>query len=137
MTRSIMVTADLAHTDGNAKAFDMAAGLAKHYGADLTVVGVTMSGPTSVATSPEAFEEKLKAFAAAEGGQNGVEAKTHMVISHDPTIDLNDKLQEAVREIGADLVVMSTHKWSFTDELMAGHATHMASHAPCSVVVVR
>ena len=63
MFNSIMVPVDLAHLDALEKPLTVAADMARHYNAQLCYVGVTTSQPSSVARTPEEYEQKLKAFA--------------------------------------------------------------------------
>jgi nucleotide-binding universal stress UspA family protein len=43
----------------------------------------------------------------------------------------------AARKVGADLIVMASHKPGLADYLLSANAAHVVRHAPCSVMVVR
>jgi nucleotide-binding universal stress UspA family protein len=58
-------------------------------------------------------------------------------ISHDPTADVDDALEQAAEEIGADLIVMASHVPNFADFIFASRAGYLASHSHLSVFVVR
>lgn len=137
MYKKIMVPVDLGHTEHLGKAFKTAADLSKHYGIPAVYVGVTAAVPGSLARTPQEFEAKLKALADAEASTHGHAAEAHMVVSHDPTADLDETLVRAVGEIGADLVVMQTHVPTLGDRLWPGHGGALASHADISVFLVR
>ena len=137
MYSKIMVPVDLRHTDQLQKAMSVAADIAKLYGAEAHLVGVTMSGPTDVAHNPEEFAEKLADFAKGQSGALGVSFTPHTEISHDPTIDLDDVLANAAKSIGADLVVMASHIPGLAEYVFASNAGYLASHSSLSVFVVR
>ena len=137
MYERIMVPVDLAHTATLDKALRTAADLARNYDAEVCYVGVTTSSPGPVAHTPEAFADKLSAFASAEAERHGLKATAKSIVTHDPSIDLNRTLVRAVEETGADLVVMASHRPGFPDHFFAAHASHVAMHAEVSVFVVR
>ncbi len=137
MYKSIVIPVDLAHTDKLAKAIATGADLAKHYGATVTAVGVTVSTPTTIAANPDEFAAKLESFAAEQSSAHGVTIAAKAVISPDPTIDLDDTLQNAASELGCDLVVMASHVPGFAEHVFASRAGYLASHAEISVFVVR
>lgn len=137
MYSSIMVPTDLAHADTLDKAIKTAADLAKLYDAKVYLVGVTDVAPSAAAHSPEEFDAKMEAFAKAKSGETGVAMTGLTVVSHDPVIELDDKLSKTAAKLGVDLVVMATHLPRFSDLLFSSNAGWMASHADVSVFVVR
>ncbi len=137
MFAKIMVPVDLGHVDKVEKSLGVAAGIAKQYGAQVTLVGVTQSSPTEVAPTPDAFAEKLASFAKERSEALGTTFGTHSEVSHDITIDLDDALERAAEALGADLVVMASHVPGLADRVFASNAGYLASHASISVFVVR
>lgn len=137
MYRRIMVPVDLAHIDKLDKALGSAAGLAKHFGAPVTYVGVTAATPSAVAHTPSEYAKKLAAFAKSQGDAHGIDADAKPITSHDPAIDLDGALLDAVEELGADLVVMASHVPNLTDYLWPSHGGKLATHAKTSVFLVR
>jgi nucleotide-binding universal stress UspA family protein len=137
MYSSIMVPTDLAHADTLDKAISTAADLAKLYDAKLYLVGVTDVAPSAAAHSPQEFDAKMEAFAKAKSDETGVAMTGLTVVSHDPAIELDDKLAKTAAKLGVDLVVMATHLPRFSDLLFSSNAGWMASHADISVFVVR
>ena len=137
MFTKIMVPVDLGHVDQMDKALKVAADTAKNCGAEVHIVGVTQSSPTKIARTPEKFSEKLSAFAVECSQKYGAKFEAHTEISHDPTIDLDAVLTRASDAIGADLIVMASHKPGLAEYVFASNAGHLASHSSTSVFVVR
>lgn len=134
MYSHIMIPVDLAHVERLDRALRTGGDLARLYGADLTLVGVTSGLPGAAAHSPQEFTHKLEALAAAQA-TFGVRATAKTVVSHDPAVDMDKLLLGAAEDVGADLVVMATHvprglEWP-------SHGGHLASHATISVMLVR
>ncbi len=137
MYKTILIPVDLEHTETLEKALTTGADLAKHYHAELYAVGVTHAAPGAVAHNPREYGEKLEAFAADQTAKHGVDFKAKAMVSHDPAVDLDDRLKQAASEIGADLVVMGSHVPGFLDHIFASRAGYLASHTSLSVFVVR
>ena len=137
MFKRIMVPVDLTHADKIDKALDVAGDLAAHYGATLVYVGVTAPAPSPIAHTPQEYAEKLAVFAAEKGKAHGAEAESRAYTSHDPAIDLDDTLLQAVKETGADLVVMASHIPNVTDYIWPSNGGAIATHSDATVMVVR
>ena len=138
MYSKIMVPVDLGHLDRLQRALATAATLGRTFDCPVVYVAITTETPSEHARTPKDFQKKLEAFAAEQAEKHGVaraEAKSYA--SHDPAADLDDTLMGAVDEIGADLVVVGSHKPGLAEHIFASHAGHMAVHAPVSVFVVR
>lgn len=132
-----MVPVDLAHSEQLGKALNTAADLGKHFGIPVCYVGVTASAPGPLAHTPQEYAARLDAFAQAEAERHGHRAEARPVISHDPTADLDDTLLRAVKETGADLVVMASHIPHLSDRIWPSNGGKIASHSDASVFVVR
>ena len=137
MYGKIMVPVDLAHVDRLGKALDAAADLAKHFGASVCYVSVTVPMPTPVAHTPQEHAEKLARFGTEQAAKHGIETETASYTSHDPAIDLDQKLIEAARDTRSDLIVMASHVPGLPEHLFASNAGAVASHAQISVFVIR
>lgn len=137
MYRKIAVPVDLFHVGQVKKALDVAADLARHYGASLHFIGVTAETPTAVAHNPQEFSRKLAAFGEEQASSCGVAVSTGAHASTDPAVDIDKVLLRAVVESGADLVVMQSHVPGIGDYLWGSHGGHLAAHAEISVFVVR
>lgn len=137
MFKKIIVPVDLAQVGKLGKALRVAGDMAREHGAELCFVGVTASTPSAVARTPEEYKRHLADFAAAQETALGVAAASHALISHDPAVDMDRTLQEAVEELGGDLVVMATHLPNVSDYVWSGHGAHLAAHSNASVMLVR
>jgi len=132
-----MAPVDLAHVARLERALATAGDLAKLYNAPVVYVGVTTAEPSSVAHTPVEFQQKLDAFAADESAKRGVDASAFSVVSHDPTIELEDALIKALGDTDADLVVMASHIPGLADHLWPSNGGRIAAHAKASVFIVR
>jgi nucleotide-binding universal stress UspA family protein len=132
-----MVPVDLEHTDGLKKSLDTAAKLGKFYQIPVCYVGVTTETPSSIAHNPQEFAEKLGKFGRSQAEAYGHQVVTKSYASHDPSIDLNDVLLAALKETGADLVVMASHVPGLADYVWPSHGGKIASHSAASVFLVR
>ncbi|MCA8930271.1 MAG: universal stress protein [Alphaproteobacteria bacterium] len=137
MFQKIMVPVDLAHAARMERATATAADLAKLYGAAVVYVGVTTSAPSAIAHTPQEYAGKLKSFAADQAARHGHSATSHAMVSHDPSIDLDETLMRGIDETGADLVVMASHIPNVTDHFWPSNGGRIASHAKSSVFIVR
>lgn len=137
MFDSIMVPVDLRHASSLAKALTIAADLAKAQNATVTYVGVTSPEPGELGHNPGEYARKLEEFAAAQAQTHGLKTTAHMIVAHDPAIDLDHKLSEAAEEIGADLIIVATHVPNVADYIWSSHGGHLANHAKASVFLVR
>ncbi|CTQ32117.1 universal stress protein [Jannaschia rubra] len=133
----ILVPVDLAHADKLTRALDTAVTLGKPNGATLIYVGVAPTVPGPAGRNPEEFATRLRAFADGQHALHGLPVDSETIVSHDPSIDLRDKLVQAARDRDVDLVVMATHVPGMADNWFKGNAAHVAQHAPMSVFVVR
>lgn len=137
MFSRIMVPVDLAHIPRLHKALEVAGSCAKAFDIPVTYVGVTAPTPGPQGHNPKEFEERLRAFGEEQAGALGIIADVRMVISHDPTVDVDDALMKAVSETGADLVVMASHVPGVADYIWPSNGGKLAAHSSASVFVVR
>ncbi|MGJ3260262.1 MAG: universal stress protein [Rhodospirillales bacterium] len=137
MFKAIMVPVDVSHIDTLKRALDVAGDLGKHYGAEVILVAVTTAAPAAAAHSPEELEDKLTALAKEMSDTKGVAVQEKTVVSHDPAVDLEDKLVETANDLSADLVVMASHKPGLLEYIIDAHAVDFAAHAEMSVFIVR
>lgn len=135
--RHIGVPVDLAHREKLDKALATATGLAKCYGARVTLVAVTGPAPGEAAHNPKEFRAKLDAFAAELAAESGVEVDAQTEVIGDPVADLDKALDSQFHELGVDLVVMASHVPGFREYIFHSNAGFLASHTDLSVFVVR
>ena len=137
MFKRILTPVDLAHLESLRKALDCTADLARHYGSPVVYVGVTSSGPTSLARNPEEFNDMLRSFVESEIEKHGIQADLRTCTTNDPTTEIDDALLDAISELEANLVVMASHVPGPIDHIWPSNGGKIARHAGCSVLIVR
>lgn len=139
MYHKIMVPVDLEHITQMEKALHGAAELATSYSVPVCYVAVAGRAPNEVAASPQAFEAALDEFARDQAVAHGIETSSLTLSSVDVPAELDRKLLEAIRDTGADLVVMASHRPGITDRLhlIGSNAAWLVRHSDVSVFVVR
>ena len=139
MFRKILVPVDLAHTDKISKALNIAIDLAKNYGATLCYVTVAATTPSGAAHTPEELRDKLENFAREQGRLHGIDTETRVLLTADTAVELDDRLLEAIKDTGTDLVVMASHPQGIADRLhiLRSNGANIVRHSEISVFVVR
>jgi nucleotide-binding universal stress UspA family protein len=137
MYKHILVPVDLVHVDALEKAIATAARLAQLFDASVTFVGVTAATPTPVAHNPHEFQQKLEAFAAGKADTYGIRAAGKGYTAHDPAVQIDDTLLQAVDDLGVDLIVMASHVPNVVDAILPSHGGTLATHAAVSIFIVR
>ncbi|MFN2409185.1 MAG: universal stress protein [Halomonas sp.] len=137
MFNNIMVPVDLAHLETLEPALSVVADMAKQYDANITYVSVTANTPTSTARTPQEYEQKLEAFAQERHKVHGQPVSIKVYSSTDPVANVDDLLVKAIKETGADLVMMATHLPSHLDIVMPSHGGKVATHTDASVFLLR
>lgn len=137
MFKQIMVPVDLQHIDQLEKSLTVAADLSKHYEASICYVGVTNEQPGPISHNPAEFEDKLDEFANEQAILRGVNATSRAFIGHDLVADVDDVLLKAVKEVGADLVIMASHVPTLVNYIWPSNGGKIAAHSDAAVFVVR
>ncbi|PRY24428.1 nucleotide-binding universal stress UspA family protein [Aliiruegeria haliotis] len=137
MFTKIMVPVDLAHQEKLTRSLDCAAELARHFGIPVIYAGVTGTAPGVAGHSPADFTQHLADFAAAQQERQGVATGYHAIVSHDPRVELDEKLVRASEDLQADLIVMEGHMPNVLDHVLPSDAGTVASLAKATVMVVR
>lgn len=137
MFRLIMVPVDLEHEKSLRRTLTCAADLARIHNSKVCYVGATTLAPSTLSHTPAEYEKKLVDFAEEQANQYGHATSYKMMITHDPTTDIDDVLLKAVKETSADLVVMATHKPGIGDYIWPSNGGRVAAHADASVFLVR
>jgi universal stress protein F len=140
MYASILVPVDVAHESSWKHALPQAIGLARANGARLTVL--TVLRQTSLM-----FEGVYLAFQMEQLMAAAREKLAHIVSAHDVaglqvTQDvrlgsIGGEILASIRDTGADLVVMASHRPEMTDYLIGPNAAHVVMNTKASVFVVR
>lgn len=138
MFKKIMVPVHHDQIDHMNHALAVAAEMAQRHDAEVCYVAVTSRAPGPSGRTPEAKAEALAAFAAEQAQTRSIaHVSSHLELDHDPTAQLGAALLAALDTVGADLVVMASHMPGWSDIVTGNHGGWMATHAQCSVFVVR
>ena len=137
MFQHIMVPVDLAEKDNLSKAMSVAADLAHHYTAKVTLVSVTGGLHARLSYSEQEYAQQLSVYAREIAEAHAIEVSSQTYNVPDPSVEVDHKLIEAVAELGADLAVIASHQPGWVEHLVNSHGGRLASHAPISVLVVR
>ena len=140
MFKSILVPIDLADTDLAKPAIDTAATLSKTYDGVVRLLNVLPMTPVMLAeyvpadfdTQQRQSSEEALAIVARE---SGIEAKRISSVVRQGGI-YHEILEEAA-DIGADLIVMTSHRPAMKTYFLGSNAGHVVRYATCSVLVVR
>ncbi len=141
MYKEIVLPIDLNDTAAQQKAVSTAVACAKAFGARLHVMTAVPEFGVGVVSSffPEDFEDKALAAAEAELAAfvkqrvpEGIEVE-HAVAHGTIYLEIIDYAQA----VGADLIVMASHRPELKDYLIGPNASRVVRHANCSVLVVR
>ncbi|WP_286222138.1 universal stress protein [Marinobacter apostichopi] len=139
MYSKILVPVDLAHTEKLSKALNTAVDIAKHYNAAVCYVTVTNTTPGAAAHNPKELADKLQVFAEEQGKSHGLRTSSEVLATPDTAVELDHKLLDAIKDTGADLIVMASHAPGVGDRLHILHsnAGNIVKHSDISVFVVR
>lgn len=139
MYSKILVPVDLSHTEKMSKALNTAIDIAKHYNATLCYITVTNTAPSAAAHDPKELAEKLNTFAQEHGKLHGIDTDSKVISTADTAVELENRLLEAIKDTGADLVVMASHPPGIGDKLHFLHSNgaNIVKHSDVSVFIVR
>jgi len=141
MFKTILMPIDLGEESSWRKALPAALLHARSEGGSLTLVTVVPDFGESIVETyfPPDFADKAMAKAEAD-----LEA---FRVAHVPadvqskalvrTGTIYHEILVAAEEIGADLIVMASHRPALTDYLLGPNAAYVVRHVRCSVLVVR
>ncbi|MCP5368439.1 MAG: universal stress protein [Hyphomicrobiales bacterium] len=141
MFKTILVPIDLDQKTSWQKALPIAVDFARKEGATLHMMTVIPDMAMTLVAQyiPEGYPEKLTAESqvgletlAREHVPQGVAAKVH--VRHG---SIYRGILDLAEDLGADLIVMGSHKPELMDYLIGPNAAYVVRHADCSVMVVR
>jgi len=141
MYKEILLAIDLNDVESQRKAIETAIDLTRTCGARLHVQTVVPSfGMSMVATYfPKDFEEK-----ALESAAQALHDFVRDNIPEDVTVQhvvghgtIYQEILRSAEDIGANLIVMASHRPELQDYLIGPNAARVVRHAKCSVLVVR
>jgi nucleotide-binding universal stress UspA family protein len=138
MYASILIAVDLDQPDSWARALPTAVALVRCFSARLTLCSV-------VRDETAAFEAEWSAIGYREM-LDVAEARLATLASTIADLEvgievatgtIHGGILEAADRVGADLIVLSSHRPGIADYLLGANATRVVRHATCSVLVVR
>ena len=141
MYKEILLAVDLNDIDSQRKAIETTTRLARAFGARMHVQTVLpdFGLPTVASYFPKDFESK-----AVESAKQALDDLVKQNISEDLTVQqivgrgtIYREILSCADEIGADLIVMASHRPDLQDYLIGPNASRVTRHAACSVLVVR
>jgi nucleotide-binding universal stress UspA family protein len=140
MYKQILVPVDLSDTDLAKPAIETAVSLARASGGSVRLLNIMPMMPVMLAEYvPPDFEVQQKQSAEEALGivarESGLESGRITAVVRQGGI-YHEILEEA-KAIGADLVVMTSHRPAMRDYFLGSNAGHVVRYAPCSVLVVR
>lgn len=140
MFKRILVPIDLADTALAQPAIKTAATLARTYDGTVRLLHVISLTPVVLAEYvPADFDEQQRRDA--EAALAEVAAASEIEPARLSTAvrqgGIYHEIIEEVTTIGADLIVMSSHRPAMRSYFLGSNAGHVVRYAPCSVLVVR
>jgi len=140
MFQSILVPIDLADTDLAKPAIETAASLSTSSGGMVRLVNVMPMTPVMLAEYvPPDFDAQQRQSAeealAIVARESGIESRRISIVVRQGGI-YHEVLEEAA-DIGANLIVMTSHRPSMQSYFLGSNAGHVVRYAKCSVLVVR
>jgi universal stress protein F len=132
-TKLILCPVNLRHAKEDYRAYDEAVAMARRRGAKLLVATVApeMERNLNIRDSEEYWGKQLAAFVAAHPAE-GVEMETLVRKGA-----VHRQIVKLAEERDADVIVMESANPKVQDYLLGTTASHVVTHAKCSVYVVR
>jgi nucleotide-binding universal stress UspA family protein len=141
MYRNILVPVDLDQDSSWRKALPVAVEYGQIFGARLHLLTVLPDFGTGLVGSyfPPDFEEKATAEARArlEALTRGRASGNLEVTCHVAHGTVYEEILAAAHDLGADLIVMASHRPELKDYLLGPNAARVVRHSDISVLVVR
>lgn len=141
MYQRILLTVDPGDASSWRKALPVAVALCRAFDASLHLLTVVPDfGMTVVAQYfPEDFETKAAEAAKAElhalsKAQVPADIECQHIVAHGTVYE---EILRVGQDIGADLIVMASHRPELKDYMIGPNASRVVRHAECSVLVVR
>ena len=140
MFKKILVPVDLAETDLAKVAINTACNMARESGGAVRLLNVMPMTPVMLAEYvPPDFEAQQKS--ASEEAlaiiANECPLSAGQVTSVVRQGGIYHEILEEAKHLGADLIVMSSHRPAMKTYFLGSNAGHMVRYAKCSVLVVR
>jgi len=139
MFKKILVPVDLAETDLAKVAINTACNMARESGGAVRLLNVMPMTPVMLAEYvPPDFEAQQKTASEEAlsiiAGECGLDGKVTSVVRQG---GIYHEVLEEAKNIGADLIVMSSHRPAMKTYFLGSNAGHVVRYAKCSVLVLR
>jgi len=139
MFNRILVPVDLAETELAKMAINMACSMARASGGTVRLLNVMPMTPVMLAEYvPPDFEAQQKTASEEAlsiiAGECGLDGKVTSVVRQG---GIYHEVLEEAKNIGADLIVMSSHRPAMKTYFLGSNAGHVVRYAKCSVLVLR
>jgi len=141
MYKRILVPIDVNEESSWKLALPKAVELAQNFGSELHVVTVVpdLGMPIVAQFFPSDYEKKLR-DTALKKLEEVVSKATPEDLTVQATVcegSVYEEVLATAKEIGADLIMMASHRPELSDFLLGPNASRVVRHANCSVLVVR
>ncbi|MHA1564345.1 MAG: universal stress protein [Alphaproteobacteria bacterium] len=141
MYKKILVPLDLEETSSWERALPVAVALCQTFKAELVLMTVVPEFGMAVvgAYFPEGYETKMRSQAA-EALTKVAEAELPQGLAGELKVGhgtIYHEISRIAAEVGADLIVMASHRPELKDYLLGPNAARVVRHSPLSVLVVR
>ena len=139
MFKTILVPVDLAETDLAKMAINAACSMARSSGGTVRLLNVMPMTPVMLAEYvPPDFEAQQKTASEEAlsiiAGECGLDGKVTSIVRQG---GIYHEVLEEAKNIGADLIVMSSHRPAMKTYFLGSNAGHVVRYAKCSVLVLR
>lgn len=140
MFKKILVPIDISQSDSGEASLAAAVDMADKTGADLVLLNVIADIPNLVANRlPSDYLEDTQKSAAKTldelSSKHKLKSGSYEIrTTHGQTYD---EIIGAAEKVGADLIVIASHRPEFSDYLLGSTASKVVRHAKCSVLVMR
>lgn len=141
MYKKILVPIDLDEASSRERVLPTAVALGKAFGAELVLMTVVPEFGMAVvgAYFPEGYEQTMREGAAEALAKIAKEelppgASAKLEVGHGT---IYHEINRVAGEVGADLIVMASHRPELKDYLLGPNAARVVRHSPLSVMVVR
>lgn len=141
MYMNILVPVDLQETELTERAIQVARNLAEHYSATITVMTVipdfgmpmvaSFFPADAMANAKKEVEAELKRYIATRFENSG--KLDYRVVDGVP----HKEIVEFAKQHNIDMIVLPARTKDLGKVFMGSSSTHVAEHAPCSVLIVR
>ena len=139
MFKTILVPVDLAETELAKRAIEAACAMARASGGTVRLLNVMPMTPVMLAEYvPPDFEAQQKTASEEAlsiiASECGLDGKVTSIVRQG---GIYHEVLEEAKHIGADLIVMSSHRPAMRTYFLGSNAGHVVRYAKCSVLVVR